>query len=134
MSQFTDTIQGLNSGETETELSLKFKALVDAVRDTGKKGSITLKLTVEQNKRDRRLYELTAEVKSTVPQAPPQAAAYFMPDGYDTLMPLGHDPRQLALEMGQSQGAIAQQEATPAGEAADVVDRYNSPNYLEVIK
>jgi hypothetical protein len=81
MAEFSSTISQLNNGTTETKLSLNFKELVAAVSDTGKKGTLTLKLTVEQNKKNAKLIEITAEVTSKVPAPPPQAAAFLMHQG-----------------------------------------------------
>ena len=81
MAEFSSTIIGLNGGSTETELSLDFKRLVAAVSDTGKKGTLTLKLTVERNKKNAKLIEITAEVNSKVPAPPPPSAAFLMHQG-----------------------------------------------------
>lgn len=87
MAEFARTITGINNGNTETELSLRLKELVQAVSDTGKKGALLLKLLVERNKKNARLIEITAEVKTNIPAPPAPTAAFFL-----------HNDRLIALE------------------------------------
>ena len=97
MAEFSKTLNAINQGATETDASLRLKELVAAVAETGKKGSITLKLTIEQNKKNKRLIEVTAEVKAMIPAPPPPTATYLVRDGVmlaleDTQMDLPLSP------------------------------------------
>jgi hypothetical protein len=96
MAEFASTITNLNNGSTETELSLAFKSLVAAVSDTGRKGTLTLKLTVEQNKKNAKLIEIAAEVSCKPPQPKPQAAAFLLHQG--ELIALEDTQMRLPLE------------------------------------
>jgi hypothetical protein len=96
MAEFSSTITNLNNGTTETELSLDFKALVAAVNETGKKGTLSLKLTVEQNKKNAKLMEITAEVSCKLPTPKPQAAAFLLHQG--ELIALEDNQMRLPLE------------------------------------
>ena len=42
--RFIETLRGLRDGKTLTELEEAMNELVEAVRDTGRKGSVTLKI------------------------------------------------------------------------------------------
>lgn len=58
----------LDRGATHEELTVKLHDLVQAVRDTGKKGSLTLKLTVTPFKNDPDVLEVHDDVKLVMPQ------------------------------------------------------------------
>jgi hypothetical protein len=113
MAEFTTTINGLSGGRVETELSMKLKELIEAVRDTGKKGSITLKLTVEQNKKNEKLIEISDEVTAKIPQPRRNASSFVLHE--DQLILL--EDTQLKLNLRQIEGPVVEVEpaTAPAG-------------------
>lgn len=58
----------LDRAATHEELTVKLHDLVQAVRDTGKKGTLTLKLTVSPFKNDAEVLEVHDDVKLVMPQ------------------------------------------------------------------
>lgn len=58
----------LDRKATHEELTVKLHDLVQAVRDTGKKGSLTLKLVVAPFKNDAEVLEVHDDVKLVMPQ------------------------------------------------------------------
>ncbi|UOR02012.1 hypothetical protein MUN77_01380 [Leucobacter allii] len=58
----------LDRGATHEELTVKLHDLVQAVLDTGKKGTLTLKLTVAPFKGDADILEVHDDVKLVMPQ------------------------------------------------------------------
>lgn len=58
----------LDRPATHEELTVKLHDLVQAVRDTGKKGSLTLKLTVSPFKNDPDVLEVHDDLKLVMPQ------------------------------------------------------------------
>lgn len=58
----------LDRGATHEELTVKLHDLVSAVMDTGKKGTLTLKLTVQPFKGDDSILEVHDDVKLVMPQ------------------------------------------------------------------
>jgi hypothetical protein len=116
MAEFAHTITGLNNGQTETELSLRLKELVSAVSDTGKKGSLTLKLTVERNKKNAKLIEVTAEVAAKIPMPPPPSAAFLL-----------HAGELIALEDTQMRLPLVDTRQIEAGPAIEITTARPEP-------
>ncbi len=82
----------LDRAATHEELSVKLHDLVSAVRDTGKKGTLTLKLTVSPFKGDPDVIEVADDVKLVMPQHD-RKASIFYPDRHGNLT--RHSPQQL---------------------------------------
>lgn len=51
--------------------------LLSAIRDTGKKGTITIQLTITPNKGDENIKELTGVVKAVAPRRTPKPTMMF---------------------------------------------------------
>lgn len=62
---------------THEELSVKLHDLVQAVRDTGKKGSLTLKIVVSPFKNDTTTLEVADDVKLVMPQHDRKPGIFF---------------------------------------------------------
>lgn len=81
---FADLIRDHNNGRAHNELSELLHELVAAVKDTGKKGSLTLRLTIEPMKGDTGAFTLVHDVSSRVPK-PDRKASIFYVDGEGNL-------------------------------------------------
>ncbi|MFD5599878.1 hypothetical protein ACFWHR_07450 [Leucobacter sp. NPDC058333] len=62
---------------THEELSVKMHDLVAAVMDTGKKGSLTLKIVVQPFKNDTSTLEVADDVKLVMPQHDRKPGIFF---------------------------------------------------------
>lgn len=62
------TLAQLRGGKTQEELSQELNQLVQECRTTGKKGSLTLTITVRPDKGDNGQYFLKPEIKVKAPQ------------------------------------------------------------------
>lgn len=107
---FTHTVNQLRNGRTQEELSEKLNEVVNACRDTGKVGEITLKIKVYPDKGDTGQYFLKDDVTTKAPK----------PDRGQTIMfgtPEGNlqrnDPRQGDLPLKEVAA-----EQTPVREVA----------------
>ncbi|MFV0432843.1 MAG: hypothetical protein ACK5LO_02500 [Leucobacter sp.] len=74
----------LKRAATHEELTVKLHDLVAAVRDTGKKGTLTLKLTVAPFKNDPDVLEVADDVKLVMPQHD-RKPGIFYPDQHGNL-------------------------------------------------
>jgi hypothetical protein len=89
-------LAGHLSGRTSEEISAEFHALLDAVREHGKKGSLTITLVVEPPANGVESAPLPIGVESAIkaPKATAPKALYFLdPDGN----PVRDDPRQMSI-------------------------------------
>ncbi|WNI15554.1 hypothetical protein [Actinacidiphila sp. ITFR-21] len=89
-------LAGHLNGRTVEQLSNEFHQLLDAVREHGKKGSLTITLVVEPAANGVESAPLPIGVESTVkaPKAIAPKALYFLdPDGN----PVRDDPRQMSI-------------------------------------
>jgi hypothetical protein len=86
----------MSGGRTHDELSQQLHELVAAVRDTGKKGSLTLTVTVARVKgATENTLTVTDDVKSKVPVHDRKVSVFFADaDGNLTR----NDPNQLTFE------------------------------------
>lgn len=91
---FSTVLAQLNGGNTHAELSRTLQELVEAVKATGKKGSLSFTLAISESKADAAL-DVVASVKSRLPE-PKQFATIFYVDGDSNLV--RKDPRQTELE------------------------------------
>ena len=96
MAEFTNTLVSLNRGQVETELSLRLKDVVAAVRDTGKTGKLTFTLEVAKDKNDERLIRLSTDLKVKIPEPSRPANHFYIRD--NRLISL--DDAQMRLDLG----------------------------------
>lgn len=90
-------LAGHLSGRTSEQLSAEFHGLLDAVREHGKKGSLTITLVVEPPANGVESAPLPIGVESTMkaPKANSPRALYFLDAAGN---PVRDDPRQLSME------------------------------------
>lgn len=75
---FRDFISETNRGRTHDNLTAELHDLVDAVRQFGRKGTLTLTITVSPlAKGDDSQLAVTEEVKTAKPAAAPRPSIYF---------------------------------------------------------
>lgn len=104
---FMSTLNSMDYGVTPEELSDELAEVVQAVRDTGKQGTVTLKLTIKPESISNGQVSITPEVKANAPQMPrDKALMYFTPD--NNLQ--REDPRQKKLAFEAVEGGKAEQE------------------------
>jgi hypothetical protein len=94
---FSQQLAFLSKGCLDAELTQALADVVKSVRDTGKKGSISLTITVTKlNGRDEDCVRLIPAVKITTPKLPPyESVMYSTADG-DLLR---EDPKQRKLDL-----------------------------------
>lgn len=93
---FADALIELSGGRTHTELSEQLHDLIAAVRDTGKKGSLTLTITVSRMKNaSENTLTVTDDVKAKLP-AHDRNVSVFYADADGNLT--RRDPNQLVFE------------------------------------
>lgn len=92
----TDTLGALRRGQFIEELSTEMGSLVDAVRSTGRKGTLTVTLTVAPaSKGDDTTLTVADEIKVRPPQpARGETIMYATADGALTR----RDPRQMDID------------------------------------
>lgn len=90
-------LAGHLGGRTAEEISAEFHTLLDAVREHGKKGQMTITLVIEPPANGVESAPLPIGVESAIKAPKPTApkALYFL-DGDGN--PVRDDPRQLAIE------------------------------------
>jgi hypothetical protein len=96
MKPFGDVLASINRGTVADGLSSDLAELVNQVRATGRKGSITLKLTVAPFKGNNATLEVAAATSLSLPKGDP-AAAIFYPDKHGGLH--RNDPLQPQLPL-----------------------------------
>ena len=93
---FSDWLRDQSRGKTHDELSEGLRDLVAKVKDTGKKGTITLTVTVEpMPKSDGSALIVTDEIKLKLPEFAREASLFFADDDNNLRR---DDPRQLTFE------------------------------------
>lgn len=79
---FLFTLGQLRGGKTAEELSADLNQLVQDCRNVGKKGELTLKITIEPDKGDAGQYFIDSNVKVTAPKfAKSKTMFWGTPDG-----------------------------------------------------
>lgn len=78
---FADFLREHGRGRTHDELGEALHTLVGRVKDTGKKGSITLTVTVEPMKKDDRMVVVGDRIKIALPEHDRPAGVWFV--GHD---------------------------------------------------
>ncbi|MEN3123251.1 hypothetical protein [Janibacter sp. LM] len=74
---FADFIREQNRGRTHDELSDGLRDLVSRVEDTGKKGTITLTVTVEPLKGNESCLQVSDEIKLKLPEHDRGSSIFF---------------------------------------------------------
>ena len=92
---FADFLREQSSGKTHAELGEGLHDLVARVLDTGKKGSLSLTISVGPMKGNPEILVVSDEIKLRLPEHDRQASA-FWPDANGNLT--RHDPRQMTFE------------------------------------
>lgn len=89
---FTDVLEDLDEGKVIAQCTKFIRDLAKQVADTGKAGSLTLKIKA---KLDGRIIVLTAEPKVTLPQAATGSTFFYLTEGSGDLT--RDDPKQPQL-------------------------------------
>lgn len=92
---FADWLREQSGGKTHEEMGVALYDLVQRVRDTGKKGTVTLTISVAPLKNDRDVLVVADEIKLRVPEHD-RKASLFYPDKEGNLT--RQDPHQLTFE------------------------------------
>jgi hypothetical protein len=91
---FAEMLSNLQRGVVADEAATMLAKVTQAVQETGKKGTVTLKITVSPWKGNADIVNVTGEVDGRVPKPDP-AASVFYPDTDGNLS--RSDPNALAL-------------------------------------
>ena len=97
-----DTLQNVRKGAMLFDLADKLERLVRTIRETGKPGSIRLKLTLTPEPGDAAALMVVDSLDGTEPK-PDKAATYFFATEKGTLQ--REDPRQAQFPAGAGFGA-----------------------------
>lgn len=92
---FADFLREQSRGTTHEELSDGLHDLVQRVRDTGKKGTITLAITVELMKGSDKAVIVSDEIKLKLPEHDRDTSLFFADSDGNLVR---NDPDQLAFE------------------------------------
>lgn len=91
---FADILRDIRGGQVSDQAAVSIQELVAAVREHGKKGTLTLQITVEPMKNNEAALAVSGEVTLKAPKAAPKAAIFFADNDGNLLR---DDPRQIAL-------------------------------------
>ncbi len=89
-------LQNLRNGDCVFELSQELEEVVAAVGETGKKGSITLKLSIDPHKGDTLTLDIEDKIEKKVPKKDKPPSIFFR--GKNNQLQR-QDPRQLNLPL-----------------------------------
>lgn len=92
---FADFLLDQSGGKTHSELGEALWDLAERVRATGKKGSLTLTLTVETMKGDAQVLVVSDEIRLRLPEFPRKPSLFYSTDDGNLSR---SDPNQLAFE------------------------------------
>jgi hypothetical protein len=106
--RFTATLGEIRKGRALNDLSSRLAEVIEAVREHGGAGSLTLKLEIKPVNGNGDQVLITDDIKTKVPQAKKQATLFFTDEGGALLR---NDPRQ--------RDWVAEQLKKPEEEAAD---------------
>lgn len=101
---FGKTLADLSRGAALTECSEALQSIVKAVKETGLKGVLTLKINVELSK-DEDTVQLTPEITAKIPKQPIKATIFFATDDFVLTR---EDPRQHEMQFGVVEGGKIQ--------------------------
>jgi hypothetical protein len=91
---FAAILQDINGGEFASQIADDMQDLVSAVRELGRKGTLTLKFEVAPRKGSSAALNVTARRDLKMPAEEPVESVFFADSGGNLLR---DDPRQLAL-------------------------------------
>lgn len=103
-------LQELNRGRSHRELSDELARLTQAVRDTGRPGSVTLTITVKPSKADG-AFEIADKISSKIPAFDRPASLFFADESGNLTR---EDPRQIAIEFDNDFAAKRDRDAREA--------------------
>lgn len=92
---FADFLAEHNRGQSAGKAALDLQTVVEAVKQTGKKGSVSVTVSVEPMKGNPDAMLTTITVVSKVPTDPPKAAVFYADEDGNLQRT---DPGQLAFE------------------------------------
>lgn len=92
---FADFLRDQNKGRTHDELSEALHDVIGRIKETGKKGQLTLTITIEPNKKNPDVLQVSDVVIVKLPQ-PERKASIFYTDDDGNLSRT--DPQQLSFE------------------------------------
>lgn len=99
---FAEFLEDVSNGATAEELSKALAELVDAVRDTEKKGTLTFTVSIEPLKNGGGALLITDQIKSSVPKHDRRKNVFFA-DQHGNLT--RNDPRQPTFDDVQEAGS-----------------------------
>jgi hypothetical protein len=108
---FIQTLETIRFGSLAVDLTTQLEALVEAVKDTGRPGSLTLKLSVKPFKGDASAVTVVDEVKLTRPSAQKGETVFFATQANRLQR---NDPRQPQLAGLRTPALAPAREATRA--------------------
>ncbi|GHH67506.1 hypothetical protein GCM10017673_14600 [Streptosporangium violaceochromogenes] len=91
---FADILRDIRAGAVSDRAAAAMQELVAAVQELGKKGTLTVVLTVEPMKGNEAALAVSGEVALKLPKASPKAAVFFADAEHNLVR---DDPRQIAL-------------------------------------
>lgn len=92
---FADFLREQSGGKTHDEMSEALYDLAARVRDTGKKGTVTLTISIEPMKGDERVLVVSDEIRIKLPEFPRKPSFFFTAaDGNLSR----RDPEQLSFD------------------------------------
>lgn len=97
VTNFSQQIAYINKGSLDAEASEGIARVVKAVRETGKKGSITITLAVSMlNTRDENAMKITPSIKLSIPELDKAETIMFSTHDGDLLR---DDPDQIQMDL-----------------------------------
>lgn len=92
---FADVLRELDRGKVHQQASSEFQKLVQAVAESGKPGSFTLKLSLKPQGAGSDALAVAAAIQSKEPAPDQPATLFFVTDEFDLSR---RDPRQMDLD------------------------------------
>ncbi|CAI1133734.1 Uncharacterised protein [Serratia fonticola] len=97
VTSFSQHLSYINKGTLDSELSEELARVIKAVRETGKKGAITLVLTCSMlNTRDENTMKITPTVKTSIPELGRAETIMFSTADGDLMR---DDPSQVQMDL-----------------------------------
>lgn len=107
MAEFAETVSTMRGGAADRAASAALKKLVEAVRATGKGGSVSLKITIAPLKDGDGELEVKAKIGLTLPAEDIKSAIYYADDNNVLIRT---DPRQMTMLPDRSETERNQRE------------------------
>lgn len=102
MNAFQQTLADIGHGDLSDQAAEQFALLIQAVRETGKEGKITLAITVKPRGRDTSQVEVSGKISQSIP-LPDIAPSMMFATEDGTLS--RHNPNQMKLPFGEQEDA-----------------------------